>query len=511
MKRFLSFIVFTGLSFCAFGLDISKIKSEIEKNPVFKDAQYSLYAKYVGGASILEINPDLRLTPASILKLYTTAAALDILGPAHRFQTEIYTSGVLKRGRLYGNILIKGGGDPTLGSLRMADTPSLDELMGQWVEAVKEQGIERIEGGIYADNSVFSGIMLPWRTSYQNIGNYFAAPNDGLTIRDNSYEIYFEPSSQDGALAKVLRADPEIKGLEIKSFVHTYDDVSGDYAYVNFVPGSTHAEIYGSIPTSERSLEISAAMPSPALFAAQYLLARLEEAGIKVKGDASVHAPLNYDGKKLILTHESPTVADIVKYTNKRSFNLYAGMLLMAISAHTGGEGTSSDGILKVRDYLTRLEIDAGNYEVFDGSGLTRDNITTCRTTVDLLEAVLRQPYSDVFLDSLPVVGDPGDMGNMARRLRGTTAAYNSRVKTGSLDRARAHAGYTKDINGKDIVFCIITNNFKGYIKEVNEVHEMIINSLSDIGANKKPVVKKTVKEPAPPKPASAENMIIVE
>jgi D-alanyl-D-alanine carboxypeptidase/D-alanyl-D-alanine-endopeptidase (penicillin-binding protein 4) len=469
--------------------DIVKIKDLLEKSPALKNAQYSIYAKYAGGADIISINPDLRLSPASVLKLYTTACALDSLGPGYRFKTEVYYSGFLKKDKLYGNIYIKGGGDPTLGSLRMADTPGAEELVDGWAAQIKALGIQTVEGNVYADNSVFGGVLLPWRTGYQNIGNYYAAPADGLSIRDNSYEIYFEPCREDGAHAAVLKTDPEIKGLKITSHVKAYRDYTGESAYVNFSPFG--AEVHGSIPTSSRPLEISAAMPSPALFLAGYFKAALEAAGIKVKGSAQVLKPVSYEDKKPVLTHFSPPLADIVKYTNKRSFNLYADILLRALSAESGGPGTAPDGVGREGGFLSRLGIDNGDFDVFDGSGLSRDNITTCRITVSLLEAVLKQPYAETFLDSLPLAGDPDDFGNMSRRLRNSSAAFNARVKTGTLDRVRAHAGYAKDIRGKDMVFCIVTNNFKDPPAAVNQVHETVISAIAETGLNTQPTAKK--------------------
>lgn len=453
------------------------------QNPVLKDAQYSVYAKYTDGASIVEINPDSRLSPASILKLYTTAAALDILGADYKFKTEIYLSGTQKKSTFYGDIFIRGGGDPVLGSVRMPNTPALEELTDNWAAAIKALGINTITGNIYADNSIYGGMALPWRTSYQNIGNYYAAPADGLSVRDNSYDIYFEPSSVGGRQVKALYMDPHIKGLEIISDVKSRAGAGPGNIYVNFIPGSNAVNIRGSISLSVKPLEVSAAMPNPALFLADYFKDKLQEQGVKVKGAAQILKPAGYSGKKLALMHESPPLAEIIRYTNKRSFNLYADMLLRALSAHTGGVGSAHEGAAKVKDFLTRLNIDAANLEIYDGSGLSRDNISSCRIMVSMLEAVLKQPYKDIFIESLPVAGDIYDPSNMARRMSGGAAAANARVKTGTLDKARSHAGYVKDTAGREIVFCIITNNFKGGTADVADVHENIVHALAALGA----------------------------
>ena len=479
-KYFLSFLLLAACGFL-YAQNLDALRETISKNPAVKDAQYSVYARYIGGEDIISINPDSRLSAASILKLYTTAAALDILGPDYRFKTEVYISGKQKGAVVYGDIYIKGGGDPTLGSIRLLGTPGLEELTDGWAQKIKELCIKKIEGAIYADNSIFSGTMLPWRTSFQNIGNYYAAPVDGLSARDNSYEIYFEPARTEGEIAKVLKLDPHIKGIEIKSYVKAYSRPGSEVIHVNFNPGSNSLSVVGGIKLSQKPLEVSAAMPSPALFLADYLKEKLEAEGVKVKGAPAVTAPDTYDDKKLILTHLSPPLWEIIKYTNKRSFNLYADIMVYAISAFKGGPGAARDGILRIKDFLARLNIDSTNFNVFDGSGLSRDNITSCAVTVNLLEAMRSSPHKDIFYDSLPVAGDPFDSGNMWKRLRDSNAALNARVKTGSLDRARSHAGYVKDKDGRDIVFCIVTNNFKGNAWDVSVMHEEIINSLAGL------------------------------
>jgi len=514
MKKFSLIISLFLVCVCARGQDISQIKDVFSNNPELKNAQYSIYAKYADGPNIIAVNPDARLTPASVLKLYVSAAAFDILGTDYSFDTRLYYGGVKRGSRVDGVLYIKGGGDPTLGSLRMPQTPGLDDLTDGWVIAVKSAGINKINGDICADNTIFKGMMLPWHTSYQNIGNYFAAPVDGLSVRDNAYEIYFEPSSVDGAQAKILKTVPDMKGFTIRSYVTYSKDTSSDQAYVSFVPAKNEIEIRGTLPLSTQPARILAAMPSPGFFLAQYFKDKLEKSGVVVKGQAKLCAPDTYDGKTLILIHKSPKLSDIVRYMDKRSFNLYADTILRMLAVANGKDGESGKGIEQIKTFLAKLNIDTSDFDVYDASGISRDDVITCSETVNLLQAVLKQPYKDAFMNALPIVGNPRDNGTMAHHLLTSNAANNALVKTGSLDRVRAHAGYVKDINGKMIVFCVISNNFSGGIKDVDASHEAFIDALSNIGlktkpVRKKPVVKKkygdrliliTYEKPRPPK-----------
>lgn len=487
MKYLQIFIIFilASLSVCA--QDITQVKDFLAQHPALKNAQYSVYAKHEGGEDIISVNPKARLTPASILKLYTTAAALDILGADYTFDTKIYCDGQKGDSVIDGNVFIQGGGDPTLGSYRLPLNPDFDTLLDGWTGVLKLAGVEKIKGGICADNTLFGGVVLPWRTTYRNIGNYFAAPADALSIRDNSYEIYFEPSLTDGQTAKVLKTVPEVKGFDIISRVIFSKDIKTDEAYVNFLPAQNAVEVYGTLPLSDSPQKIYAALPYPALFLAQAFKDKLQSSGIKVKGGAALCSPESYDGKTLFLTHKSPKLADIINYTNKRSFNLYAESILRSIAVAGGMTGTAENGITQIKNFLTRLNIDTTDFDIFDGSGISRDNIATCQDTVALLEAVLKQPYKDAFISSLPVAGDPADIGNMSKRLTQSPAARNALVKTGYLDRARAHAGYVKDMQGRNIIFCIISNNFNGGFRDVDAAHEAVINALAGIGLNTKP------------------------
>ncbi len=487
----ISFFLLLPANIYAQNTELSEIFSSSE---VLKDAQFSAYAKYAGGDELVSINPTSRLAPASVLKLFTTAAALDILGPDFTFETKVYYDGEVKGKKLLGDIYIKGSGDPTLGSSRLALVPVLPILVKDWAEQIKAAGINKINGNIYVDNTIFSGVLLPWRTSYQNIGNYYAAASDGLSVRDNSYEIYFAPTEQADLQAEILKTDPPMSNLSLRSYVKTDSSLRSESTFVNFVPASSEVQIYGRIPVKAEPVRISAAMPSPAAFMADYFRRVLEENDIQVKGVALINKPESYEGKTQLINYVSPALKDIVNYTNKRSFNLYADNLLRSLSAYTEGSGSAGEGIKKVKEFLTSLEINTDNFDVFDGSGLSRDDIIDCKITVEMLEKVLDKPYGEIFLNSLPVAGVPEDNGTMSRRLRYSSAAYEAYVKTGSLDRARAVAGYTKDQKGQRIVFCSIVNNYSGKMRQVDEVHDAFINSLSDIGLNKKPTARQIKK-----------------
>lgn len=468
MKRFYLLFVFSLLNVICFAQkDLFDLKS----------AQSSVYAKYVGGKEIINKNSSWRLNPASVAKLFTTAAALDTFGPDYTFSTEIYYSGKIKGNTLEGDIYIVGGGDPTLASKYF--DKSLEDVTSSWVRALEMQGIKKIEGNIYGDNTLFKDNTLPVYTTYQNIGNYFAAPADALTIKDNSFTLYFEPSVSEGALGKIAKIEPEecVIPIEVKAY-HT-NKISREDSYLNFVPLENKMVISGRLPLSDDPIEVFGAMTQPALFTAQYFKQKLIENGIKVKGKAVLGAKESYSQDNLICSQTSVPLREIVQRINKRSINLYADILLRHL-----GKGSAEEGTKEIKKYLSKMGVDSSSTTLYDGSGLARADLTTCKTIVNLLEKVSEQSYSQDFSDSLSLVGSSLDMGNMSKRMKNTLAAGNAKIKTGSIDGVRAHAGYINDKEGHQIAFCIISNNFEISKSEIDTLHEEIILSLASL--NKK-------------------------
>lgn len=465
MKKFYLFFIFVFLTIFSFSQD---------KLFALEGAQSSVYAKYIEGDDILDKNSSLRLNSASVAKLFTTAATLDTFGPEYTFKTKIYFRGKRKGSKIKGDIYIVGGGDPSLASKYFEK--SIDDIFSSWAKALKEQGITKITGNIYADNTLFKDNTLPLYTTYQNIGNYFAAPADALTVKDNNFSVYFEPSLEQGSLGKIAQIFPQEYNIPIEVKAYHTEEVLREDTYLNFIPLSEKMLITGRLPLSNNKTEVLGAMASPALFTAQYFKIKLQENGIKVKGKAYLGSQENYLPENLLYIHTSAPLKEIVQKTNKRSLNLYADILIRHI-----GKGDVKSGVFAVKEYLGKLNIDSQNTNLYDGSGLARSNYTTCKTIVSLLEAVLKQPYAQDFIDSLSVVGDESDIGNMATRMQNTPVAGKARVKTGSLEGVRAHAGYLLDKKDRQIAFCIISNNFALSRTEIDSLHEEIILFLASL------------------------------
>lgn len=457
------------------------------ENSVLDGAWWGGLAIYTNNPQeeIFSVNPDLRLTPASTLKLLTTAAALETFGPHHRFKTRLYASSLPdEKGILKGDLYLQGGGDPTLGSKRVTGAETWQAVVSKWAKAVKKAGIKQVEGNIYADVSAFEGPSIAPKVNWENIGNYYAAPVSPLCFNDNSFKIFFKPQPLGAKRAEVSYTDPEIAQLKLKSFVTTDAKNKRDNAYVYGAPKQYEMEIYGTIPTNFTGFSIQAAMPDPALFAAQSLHNALREEGIAVGGHAKTlsDAP-DYTRMTLLHTYQSPELKDIIVIVNKRSFNLYAEMLLRQLALQAGKKGSLQNGLEELKKFLQKNKLaTSSDAVIYDGSGLSRDNMLTPRVLVNTLSFMTQSPHFAYYYQSLATPDDRGDLLLLRYFLKPKHQVQDVRIKGGTIDGVKAVAGYVPDKNGNPIAFAMMANNLASKDETLLRIHEDIIKQLLQTG-----------------------------
>ena len=434
------------------------------------------------GQTIFAVNEDQRMAPASTLKILTTAAALEKLGPQHRFQTRLYAqSAPDENGTLHGNLYLRGGGDMTLGSKRTRGGEEWTKVVRRWANAVEKAGIKRIEGRIVADVSLFEGPAIAPKVNWENMGNYFASPASALCFNDNLFEIYFAPQPLPNQPAQVAATLPKIDNLALESFVTTDGKSNKDNAYVYGAPQQYTLKIFGTIPTNLSGFSIKGAMPDPALFTAQALARALEEKQITVSsGPQTTAASPHYQPMVLLDTYFSPMLKDIVWVINKRSFNLYADVLLRHLALAQGETGSIENGIKALKRFLQENHLaDQTAAVIYDGSGLARDNMLTPRTLVNTLNFVATRPYFNDFYQSLATPDDRGDLLVLRYFLKSKKRIENVRVKGGTIDGVKALTGYLHDREGHLISFALMANNLMPDANEkISRMHEDIIKQL---------------------------------
>jgi serine-type D-Ala-D-Ala carboxypeptidase/endopeptidase (penicillin-binding protein 4) len=466
---------------------LTRLNQEIEKLKKDPDLAHSVWGFCVvnakTGAPVASYNSQLTLTPASTLKIITSAAALAILGKDFRYETYLEYDGTLDTvtGILKGNIYIRGGGDPSLGSSlfrEKADTFITDK----WAMLLKAKGIKQVDGMVIGDASVFEDEMIPPTWIWADIGNYFGAGASGLTFMDNKYTAYYRSGASAGDTTWILKIAPEIPGLVIRNQVRAGG--SGDNAFIYGAPYEFSRYVTGSIPVGKTNYEVDGSIPDPPLFCAQTLEAAMKKEGILVSSPATTVRQLKLNGtykkaKRILLhTNFSPALEKIVYYTNLKSNNLFAEHLLKTVAWKKTGYGTDTAGKTAVINYWSSKGVNTKALFISDGSGLSRANAVTPQQLVSILRVVRNESYYEAFYNSLPVAGRSGSLGSLCV---GTCAENNLRAKSGYINRARGYAGYVKNKKGEELAFSILANNYDCTPTEMKKKMERIMILVAEL------------------------------
>lgn len=409
-------------------------------------------------------NADLSLTPASTQKLVTTATALEVFGPKHRFTTTIAFDGKIDSAKkvLNGNIYIVGGGDPTLGSSTFKNT--YGDFLGEWALVIKKLGIDSINGRIIGDGSYFSENTIPGSWIWSDIGNYYGSGPWGLSIYDNTYELVLKSGLNAGDPTEVVRTEPAMD-IQFNNQI-TASNSNRDNGYIYGAPYSDYRILGGTIPKARNEFTIKGSIPNPPLFTAQELHNKLISSGFKIsKQPSSVHN-LKLEGVELdekrtkIFTTNSPMLKDIIERTNMKSVNLYAEHLLVHVGIQKGAINDTESASEVIDNFWRTKDINTSGMFVNDGSGLSRKDAISVRHLAKISQYMSeKSPYKEEFKKSLPVAGKSGTLYSMCRSSSGNGRVH---AKSGSMSRVRSYAGYVETVSGKTISFAIIVNNYKG-------------------------------------------------
>lgn len=407
------------------------------------------------GQLLVRYNAKKFVIPASTQKLFTTSAAMFLLGNI-RLKTFLQYDGRIADSTLWGNLYILGQGDPTLGS----DNFVQKDFWDLWIKAVKKLGIKRIHGNIIADASYFDQYPVPEKWTWEDLGNYYGAIPTALCIYDNMYRIYFRTGKYRNSPTKIIKISPEIPGLKIQNFVRSAY-IHSDKSYIIGAPYCYDRIAIGYLPAGRDSFIVKGSIPDPPLFLAQQLKNKLIENNIMVDGRAATTrldtnvTPIEL--RKTFFIHYSPPLDSIIARTNHKSINLYAEVLLNLLGKKIAGQGTARSGLGVINRFLDSLGIDTNQVHLVDGSGLSRYNAITALSLLTLLEKIYLSQHKDEFIATLPIAGINGTLKYVGRNtyLQGRMFA-----KSGSMNRVRAYAGYLTNTKNQTLAFVVILNNF---------------------------------------------------
>lgn len=445
-----------------------------------KHAPFSIFIKDLKSGQIIgDHNGDMSIPAASTMKLVTTASAYKILGSKYSFKTKIAYSGSIDSltNTLNGNLYIIGGGDPTIGSKFFNKSDSKNQIFKIWADSIYNMGIHNINGAVIADGSHYNYQGVPAGWVWADMGNYYGAGPNGLTIYDNILELHFK-TYEKGKKTNLFCTTPFIPNLYIRNTVKSSSS-KRDNAYVFGAPYSSDWYVEGTLPSNKEDFIVKAANPDPEQTFAMVVDYYLNQKGIHTNYHYTTNRALIKDTSyatpilKELLVHKSPSLMKIINYTNQHSVNLFAEHLLCEIAVKRKRSGSTYNGALLAKAYWSK-KINTKNLIMKDGSGLSRSNAVSSKFLVDLLNYL---KDSQSFKKSLAIAGKKGTMSSIGRK---TSAAGRVYGKSGTMSKMKAYAGYVDCKSGKKLAYSMIINNYNCTTGQVKKYFEQIMIKMAN-------------------------------
>lgn len=410
----------------------------------------SVVVKEVGARdATLSLNADQAMNPASVIKLVTTYSALELLGPAYTWKTEVLIAGDMSRGTLTGDLVLKGAGDPKLSV----------ERFWMLLKQLRERGLTTLNGDLILDRGFFESAPFDQaKFDGEPLRSYNVGP-DPLLLNFKTVRFYFVPSV-DG---KSVSISPDVRPaqLEIVNRVRLIDGPCGNWrervvADVQ-APAPTRLKVsftgYYSRRCGESVWNLS--LLDHARFVGGVFSQLWRDLGGKWNGAVKLAAtPAD---ARLIATLESPPLADAIRDINKYSNNVMARQLFLTLSAELNQEpGSPGASAKNIREWLARKNIPAPELIIDNGAGLSRSDRISAATLAQLLESAWKSSVMPEFISSLSLVGVDG---TLRRRARHDSVAGQAHIKSGTLNDVRAMAGFVLDANGRRWIVVMMINH----------------------------------------------------
>ncbi|HKI11042.1 MAG TPA: D-alanyl-D-alanine carboxypeptidase/D-alanyl-D-alanine-endopeptidase [Candidatus Acidoferrum sp.] len=431
--------------------------------PVNKGEWGLLVVDAVTGETLYEKNADRYFTPASNMKLLTTALALDKLGPDYRFRTTVETHGAIAQGILSGDLILVGRGDPNLSNRRFPfdvkeefDGPP-EKVLIELADQVVARGVKEIAGDIVGDDSYFPRERYPDGWEIDDTVWEYGAAISAIVLDDNTVTLTLTPAEKAGDRV-VGAVEPATADFAVRNEVTTSDKAEKADLTLVREPGSNMVVLSGALPAKSAPRKLVLAIQEPAQHAASTLARLLAERGVKFWGTPRAnHEPDAAEASRTVLAeHVSLPLVDTLKLVNKISQNLHTEILLRT-AARQQGRWAKPDDVLKFpEEFYARAGIAPGDVVQEDGSGMSRHDLVTPRALVGLLLYAQKQSWFPVYFGSLPVAGIDGTLSD---RMKKAGMMGRIHAKTGSVEHVQTLSGYADTPGGRRLIFSFLSNN----------------------------------------------------
>ncbi|MGG7663240.1 D-alanyl-D-alanine carboxypeptidase/D-alanyl-D-alanine endopeptidase [Dyadobacter sp. BHUBP1] len=434
---------------------------ELQNSEFMRSGSLAVSIKAVKeGTNVFALNTERSLPSASTLKLVSTATVLALFGGDFKFQTFLEYDGALRGDTLAGNLFIHGTGDPSLGSDRFKGYPAAAEMISRWVAAVKKAGIKYIKGKVIGDASFFDKEAVASTWIWGDMGNYYGAGVQGLNFNENLYRVKFKPGVEPGDPTTVLGTEPVIPYLSFTNQVTTGERGSGDNTIIYSSPLGNNVLLTGTVPAGNAVFTVKGSIPDPAWYTAYALKNALSDNGVVVAEAEPVpgnEVLLTPNPKKVIDEYKSPPLRELCQQANFWSINLFADVFFKQSGKRLSGSSGFDDAATAITGYWSGRGADLRGFYIKDGSGLSPSGSITAGSLTDILNLSNKDVSFKDFYQSIAILGQNGTVRNLGK---GSRAAGNMHVKSGSIEGTRAFAGYVNAKSGALLSFTIIAHKY---------------------------------------------------
>ncbi|MHC2453012.1 serine-type D-Ala-D-Ala carboxypeptidase/endopeptidase (penicillin-binding protein 4) [Bacillus altitudinis] len=423
---------------------------------------------------LYEHQADIRLTPASNMKLLTSAIALDLLGETHTFPTDVWIDGSIHKKTLHGNLYLRGSGDPTL----------LESDFAALAKQVKKAGIHTIRGQLAADDTWFDdtrySIDLPWSDEDQYYGAQISAltasPNEDYDAGTIILEV--KPGKKAGQKAS-YEMIPKTDVAQVVNQVKTVPEGGKKKISFKRSHGTNKITLTGTIPLKASSSKQWVALWEPTTYALDLMKRALKAEGIQLKGPLKTkQVPKK---AKKIASHTSMPLSDLLVPMMKLSNNTHAEILLKELGKRVKNKGSFDKGLDVLNERLPAFGIDSSMTVLRDGSGISPINLVSANQFTLFLTNIQKEKWFNTYVHALPLAGASERMvgGTLRNRLKEPATLEKVRAKTGTLSTVSTLSGYIETQSGKTLAFSILLNHLVDDEKG-KEIEDRIVSMLAE-------------------------------
>ena len=430
-----------------------KIESIVSAGKLAK-AQVGVHVVALGSGRIIYArNANRKFIVASNQKLITAATALETLGEDYEFRTVVSARGSVAKGELTHDLVLRGGGDPSIGG--QYDEESASTIFRRWAGVLKARGLRRVRGDVVGDDTFFDGVSRHPEWSSYPAWKWYYTPVSALSVNDNCVTIKVEPAAGSSGPAR-LSISPGSAPVRVRNVCKT----SGSRHAIWFdrEPYSDVIKVGGYVRRGTNGYTHDVSVPNPCSYAAFVFKRALEDEGISVDGRARTATRREGEPPRagMPLCERRAALVPILRTMVKRSHNHYAEQVIKTVGAEASGTGSWEAGLAQAARMLNRIGASSEEFELDDGSGLSRRNRVPPALLTALLLHMAGSEHDSTYRSLLAVAGQDG---TLSRRLTEEPYAGNVLAKTGYLDGVGALSGYATTRSGVWVAFSILIND----------------------------------------------------